>query len=160
MASVSFTFPRYRWVVQRSASCRRMPYRVTVPFRCLSIVLRHGKKKLQDLPPGDAVEVTLTKSPSKSAEHELTCLDGIFFSSWLCGTADGNRRLGKHSCCTSCGWGSMSGMLTLGIYTMIQIGYRETLPAPEIPKLLSTRKMLLLPIGTFPVGFPFFGAFS
>lgn len=100
-------------------------------FRCLSIVLRHGKEKLQDLLLGDAGEVTLTKSPSKSAVHEITCLDGIFFPSWLCGTADGNRPLGKHSCCTSCGWGSMSDMLTLGVYTMMQIGYRETLPAQE-----------------------------
>jgi len=54
-------------------------YRLPVPFRCLSMVLRHGKEKLQDLLLGDAGEVTLTKSPSKSAEHELTCLDGIFF---------------------------------------------------------------------------------
>jgi len=112
-------------------------YRVAVPFRCLSMVLRHGKEKAQDLLLGDAGEVTLTKSPSKSAEHELTCLDGIFFSSWLCGTADGNRPLGKHSCCTSCGWGSMSDMLTLGVYTMMQTGYRKTLPAQEISLTLT-----------------------
>lgn len=88
-------------------------YRITVPFRCLPVVLRQGKKKLQDLLLGDAGEITLAKSLSKSAEHKLTRLDGIFFSSWLCGTADGNRPLEILSWCTSCGWDPVSDMLTL-----------------------------------------------
>jgi len=70
-----------------------------------------ARRKLKDLLLGDAGQITLAKSLSKSAEHELTCLDGIFFSSWLCGTADGNRPPGILSWCTSCGWSSKSKML-------------------------------------------------
>jgi hypothetical protein len=62
-------------------------YRIPVPFRCLSVVLRHGKEKFKDILLGDAGEITLAKkSLSKSAEHKLTCLDGIFFelALWYC----------------------------------------------------------------------------
>ena len=55
-------------------------------------------------------------------ETKLTCLDRIFFWSWLCDTADENRPLGKLSWCTSCGWDLVSDMLTFEVYTMIGIG--------------------------------------
>ncbi|MDX9896226.1 MAG: hypothetical protein RBS34_12295, partial [Desulfofustis sp.] len=79
--------------------------RVPVPFRGLFVVLRQGEEKLQDLFRGNTGEVTLRKPSSKSMEHVLTGLDRIFFSSWLCGTADGNRLPEKRSWCTSGGWG-------------------------------------------------------
>jgi len=87
--------------------------RVSIPFRCLSVVLCQGKEKLQHFLLRDTGEVTLTISSSKSAKHELTCFDRIFFSSWPGGTADGNRPLGILSWCTSCGWGCTGVMPTL-----------------------------------------------
>lgn len=80
-------------------------YRVPVPFCGLFVALRQGEEKLQDLFLGNAGEVTLRKPSSKSMEHVLTGLDRIFLSSWLCGTADGNRPPWKRSWCTSGGCG-------------------------------------------------------